>query len=565
MTALLQVDADVLSSIVKSLAKREIMSLSSTCVPLRNALRPSAFASLMWKRGDPPPQSVWNFVRHLYVETDTEDLTTYDFFQDLSGLVSIHIRGEYISDNLMHILSTATRLQLLDMACFPWKMPGSYIQYDLLPGFPPLSCQPRFIKFCSRLEMIYYDNAQLSCASRMRALRYALATLIEDIGIDHIEALEVCVEALSLPFAVPYTWTSLRKLVLTGYWVHTSDDRDAYEDPLLGTPASISDSLHLGTLLLAAPRLQVLHIRWRVPYWLPNTKCIVWPVDEQPPLSGTAIPRLEILELCNPTATDGILAQLPPSLRSLALLTHPHATQKTSVANEYELWEVNPQYPHANATLTPVELMGVLSTSPLPALRELRLSFRGLKDMRLFEYIAASFQQLEVLEFHAETGPECIWTAKELADCAHFLAPLVHLRVLRMNTFRNIYPDDEWELAMQDDTDRDSFLRSPGLLPRMTASQILFGAHHAADQMLRDGQSEDEAGDTGGAEGDVRARFPSLREVWLPISTAVDPTTRYTWVSRIWQVYHVDRGRDGRGDLRLDSGPEILMLDEQTY
>ncbi|KAI4294648.1 hypothetical protein K525DRAFT_229097 [Schizophyllum commune Loenen D] len=93
--------------------------------------------------------------------------------------------------------------------------------------------------------------------------------------------------------------------------------------------------------------------------------------------------------------------------------------------------------------MTPSALLDILSAVPLPDLRALHFSFCGPMDTRLFEYIAASFPRLEVLEFHAERSPGYLWSASDLRACADILVPLTMLRVLRVNTFRCVNRSDQ--------------------------------------------------------------------------------------------------------------------------
>ena len=92
----------------------------------------------------------------------------------------------------------------------------------------------------------------------MLAQRLTFATLLHQLDVSRVEYLEVGLEALCLPCAIAYTWSSLRTLVLTGFWIQ---DPVALEDRRVHTPAWIYEHIHLGTLIASAPRLRVLRVQ----------------------------------------------------------------------------------------------------------------------------------------------------------------------------------------------------------------------------------------------------------------------------------------------------------------
>ncbi|KAL1727607.1 hypothetical protein EV714DRAFT_216805 [Schizophyllum commune] len=442
MAPIVGLGPDVHGVISQYLCFEDLVGISSTCVTLRDTYRHLAFATLWWRRKRPPPKSLWRFFKHLHMDVDADSTFVYEFLKNLDGLESLHITSTTVSYNLMNILRLAPHIQVLDLGRLNWTTPEDIVEYPPLPGFQPIPCRPRVLKFCSSLNPSYtYFNMFDAYGSRMRAQRFPLLTLLRDIGIARLESLEVCLEALSLPFAVAYTWSSLRELVLTGLWIHPGNDRETLEDERLGIPVAMYECVHLGSLLVACPLLTILRVRWRSATWLKNPGCIVWPAAEPlPPPNLGVLAMLNVLELRNSSATDGIFSLLPPSLRSLSLLTHPHTTEREDLTLDNSLENSNRRY---GAAMTPSALVSVLSAVPLPELRALHLSFCGPMDTRLFQYIAASFPRLEVFEFHAELSPGYVWSARELRVCADALVPLTMLRVLRLNTFRCVNRSDQ--------------------------------------------------------------------------------------------------------------------------
>lgn len=552
MVSLLQTDGDVLFCITSHLGVKDLFSLSSACRQMRGTLRACLFATCFWTKGVDPPRGIWSIIRHLHINTDLQLVTDHGFFRDLSGLVSLHICGETLSPSLEYILFHASQLQTLDLARLCWKMPlgpdchGSVLcHYYPLPAFGVVTCKPRTLKFCSRLDPTYMLSGRIMYASKIRATRLSFASLLVGIGVAHIEYLEIGVEALSLPFIAPYTWSSLRQLILTGYWIPTGHRHGVLEDPQLDMPAWIFENVHLGTLLCAAPRLQVLRVRCRYASWWTYPCCVVWPPDDPPPSSGTAVAALQVFELCNPTATDGIYAQLPSTLHSLALLTHPHAMYELPVPEAEALESIDLSYSNGHAALTPPDLIHVLSATRLPDLRALRFSLRGLTDARLFEFIANAFPRLELLEFHSEAPPNWLWSVHDLEACAQAFAPLVHLRELHINTFIRVYSDSQSEqMSRQLAEDFETLERKRGIVRRKRVVTALFGTDNASP-------------------GISARRFPQLREVWLPDVLHFGSSYATMRMRRIWRMYHVERGCDGQADLRLDTGPYIDIVDKE--
>lgn len=551
------------------------MSLSSTCRQLRLILRPSLFASCRWKDADrEPPETLWSLIRHLYINTDALPYVgNYPFCDDLSALESLHICAEHASRSLVHLLESTPHLHTLDLSqlCYKDDETGNrQLFYEPLPCLPDLPSHPSTLKFGSCLDRLYTHQWRPSSmyASKMHALRLPLAALLHDIGTAHLEHLELGAEALCLPFLAAYTWTSLRELVITGFWVwHPQGDRNAMADHRLPTPATAYAHVHLGTLLAAAPRLCALRVHCRFAQWLAHPQCVVWPASEPPPPSGSAVPLLDAFELTNPTAEDGIYAQLPPSLRTLSLLTWPHLRHRVVLApihpdsrDEQELLPPADS-PKVLRTLTVAELRRVLGAAALPDLRQLRVSFRGPASVALFEQMAASFPCLELLEFHAESGPGKNWSADELAACARALSPLVHLRVLRADVFRDIYADDHLEeYLVHCDTQAEidevyavhaTWIEGRAGIGRKELVEALFGQDSGRD-------NEGHA-DCTQARLPPQVRLPALRQVWLP-ATVTQRHRNARWLRHIWYLYHVDRDRDGRADLRKDSGPHIWMV-----
>ncbi|KAL1716122.1 hypothetical protein EV715DRAFT_206006 [Schizophyllum commune] len=482
--------------------------------------------------------------RHLHIYTDIDVLEKYEFLGDLGQLNSLHVCAETISPNLDFLLYKANNVDTLDLAHLCCKSPlkfdcsghlgtpASYrLHYDALPEFHIITSRPRILRFCSRFDLVYGGAADVMMASKMRATRLPFVSLLARIDVASIQHLEVGVEALSLPSVAPYTWTSLRELILTGYMVSSPDDCKAIEDPRLGIPARMFENVHLGTLLASATRLAILRVRCRYSWWLARSRVVLWPSDELPPPSGSVLPVLEDFELRNPRADDGIFAQLPSSLRALALLTHPHTA--------HYMTPYNTSQPQGRDTLTPAELMHVLSLSRLPELRELRLSFRDLTDMRLFEYIARTFPRLQLLEFHSEAGEQRYWSAHEMIACARALSALRSLEMLRISTFGSVLSNKKWEdLARYNPPEElAAFEWGPRAIPLFRIVSALFDSEEM----------------TGGC---LLERFPLLREVWLPDVISVGYRTVFH-NQRVWRIYHVDRDHDGRRCLRLEPGPHV--------
>ena len=353
---------------------------------------------------------------HLYVQTDEADMQNFLVTHDLSRIESLHVRATRITSSLALILRSTPRIHTLDLAylyfrTFPKNIAVS-MNYPLqpLPRFPQLVSRPRVVRYCSRLDLVHEIATDVDWIEKARATRYPFATLLHELDISQVEQLEISAESLALPFAVAYTWSSLRVLVITGFWI-SNDSETPLDDARLKTPASIFEHVHLGTLINATPNLRILRIRWRYDF-LPEPRRTVWPPGDVSQLK-TFGGALEVFELYNPSALDGVYTRLPRTLRSLSLLTHPHGTHGTNMLKEYELREVNIANPYI-AVLRPLDIERILTLTELPCLRDLRLSFRGQEGTRLFDFIAETFPLLEVLELHAETGPGCIWQTPQL-------------------------------------------------------------------------------------------------------------------------------------------------------
>ncbi|KAL1727923.1 hypothetical protein FB107DRAFT_205951 [Schizophyllum commune] len=526
MTCFLDLNEDNLRDIAAYLSTKDTVALSSTRRSIRRIYAPYLFSTCRWRRYETPPRSLWHLFKHLHIHTDGPHnfLQRNDFFHDLTGLEFLHVRAENIQAGLRQILLDTPNLRTLDLARLCWKLRSSgrtedsddpdsessySLYYEPLRPFSSVACNPRVLKFCSQFDIPYGNWPEKLCAKKMRATRLSFASILTQLSTLHIEHLEVGVEVLHLPIVAAYTWMSLRELVLTGYWVSLEDDHGAYDDPNLETPSWVFGQVFLGTLLAAMPKLVALRVRCRLTWWLAHPSPFVLPVDDPLPPSGSVIPALEEFELSNPNASDGIFPQLPPCLRSLALLTHPHTAHEMSDANNRGM--------QAKFTLTPSEVIAVLSAAPLPNLQRLRFSVRelvdaGVKDV--FEYIARSFPRLELLEIHLEGPRDKMWSAHEVTACADALTPLTYLKCLRISTFNWVYSDG---------------------MPRHRVEISLFGEDDAVG---------------------AHRRFPQLREVWLP--TTIQLGTRFMMHSRrVWRIYYVDCTEGGTRFLRIDTGPHI--------
>ncbi|KAI5886449.1 uncharacterized protein SCHCODRAFT_02693223 [Schizophyllum commune H4-8] len=531
MVHFLDLNDDNLCDIAAYLSVKDTVALSSTCCTLRRTCEPFLFSTCRWKRYETPPRSLWKLIKHLHIHTDApyNFPKKNDLFHDLSRLESLHVRAENIQVGLRQILLDAPNLHTLDLARLCWKLPSSgrtedsdddpdsecnySLYYEPIGPFSSIACSPRALKFCSQFDIPYGDRPEGLCANKMRATRSSFASILVQLGIAHIEHLEVGVEALHLPIAAAYTWTSLRELVLTGYWVSPEHLSGPYDDPSLGTPSWVFGQIYLGTLLAAMPKLVAFK-------------------GDPLPSSGSVIPALEEFELSNPNARDGIFPHLPRCLRALALLTHPHTSHEMSAGNR------NMQ---AKFTLTPSEVIAVLSAAPLPELRVLRFSVRDLVDAAVkdvCEHVARAFPRLELLEIHLEDPRDKMWSAHEMTACADALTPLTHLRCLRISTFNRVYGDVFWEKIKQEESQESVELHewSRGMMPRHRIEIALFGEGDAAG---------------------THRRFPQLREVWLPNTIQLGTRFGMYGQRRVWRIYDVDCTEEGKRFLRVDPGPHI--------
>ncbi|KAL1700299.1 hypothetical protein EV121DRAFT_264252 [Schizophyllum commune] len=545
---LLVVDEDILYYLTEFLLHKDALSLSATCSRLRHLLRPSLFATCPWPWNlrqaiNAPPESAWGDIRHLYVQTDEAGMQNFLVTHDLSRIESLHVRATRITSSLALILRSTPRIHTLDLAylyfrTFPKNIAVS-MNYPLqpLPRFPQLVSRPRVVRYCSRLDLVHEIATDVDWIEKARATRYPFATLLHELDISQVEQLEISAESLALPCAVAYTWSSLRVLVITGFWI-SNDSETPLDDARLKTPASIYEHVHLGTLINATPNLRILRIRWRYNF-LPEPRRTVWPPSDVSHLK-TFGGALEVFELYNPSALDGVYTRLPQTLRSLSLLTHPHGTHGTNMLKEYELREVNIANPYI-AVLRPLDIERILTLAELPCLRDLRLSFRGQEGTRLFEFIAETFPLLEILELHAETGPGCIWQTPQLTACARALSPLSRLRSLRLNTFRRVLSQEQWMQCQERMYFHETLEQKArfGIL-RAEAVAALFGEEDSGDAKPR------------------YSRWPLLQDVWLPQACG-----DMNYLCRIWQIFDVERGRDGRPNLRESSRPLIPVHDTE--
>ncbi|KAL1744311.1 hypothetical protein HDZ31DRAFT_64220 [Schizophyllum fasciatum] len=204
-------------------------------------------------------------------------------------------------------------------------------------------------------------------------------------------------------------------------------------------------------------------------------------------------------------------------------MTYPHLTNGLTMPVQiHALTNATP----FNGTRTAEELTSLLeAAAPLPDLRVLRVSFRMLKDMRLFQRIAALFPLLELLEIHAEIGVGCLWTAKQLNDLAFELRPLTKLRILRVDTFNNVLPND--------------YVSPRAVLPPsmdIPEYQCLLESHSIREKDI------------------IRAFGPlgALSELWLPASVMLTLKRQ----KRVWRVYRLARDGD-QTRLYAESVPQI--------
>ncbi|KAI4518079.1 hypothetical protein K525DRAFT_288797 [Schizophyllum commune Loenen D] len=503
------------------LLRQDLIALSSTCTALRG-LRPLVLASCRWNDNLQPPESVWPLIKHLYIHAEhLQAVYASKFFLELDGLTSLHVEGDCISDELAKILMSTHNLTALDFSSLCYGS-GSDLRALTLPTLsclPPLSCKPRVVKFCSRHHPDYLSPLRLldKCIRKMPRVRRSCSSLLHQIDVSKVETLEVGMEALSLPFASAYPWTSLTTLVVNGISLHPDDTYEDFgNEPEMRAHAYV----HLGTMLMTAPRLRVLRMLCRC-YRGQHPHCTAWPADEPPPPSGTAIPDLEELDIRNPAFDEGLLHQLPSSLRKLSLMAYPHILHNTLPLAFYLLAEARP----IRGIRTAEELIDILEARPMPDLRQLRLSFRLHADMMLFERITTLFPLLEVLEIHAEIGPGCLWTPDELIDFARTLAPLANLRVLKVSTFNKVLPgppadDEDWVICCIGEPDEGE---DPEEFMEMRMREVRY--HRWMNGLRAD---------------DIEQAFGPLEgvsEFWLPTMVRTDLRR---W-RRVWQVYRIAR------------------------
>ncbi|KAL1716136.1 hypothetical protein EV715DRAFT_205992, partial [Schizophyllum commune] len=473
---------------------------------------------------------------------------------DLSNIESVHLRATFISTCISYIVNNTPRLHTLDLRflCSTMYQRADPINFEELDAFPPLVTHPRVLHFCSQTEGAGSGFAPDECTSRMRGTRFPFATLLHQLDVGQIEHLEVGAEALSLPFAVTYTWSSLRELIITRIRMH-NDPQTPLDDPRLKTPASAHEAVHLGTLVCAAPQLRVLRVRCHRSDLYPHVQWTVWPPDDPPLPSRSSMPAIEEFELYNPFATDGVYKYLPSTLRTLSLLNYPHV-QCATLATEG--WEIQPPPYPMDGVLRPAGLMHALTAVSAPELRTLHISFRDVDDTRLWTRIADLFPLLEVLELHDEIGPGSIWGATKLASCARALSSLSHLRSLRLNTFRRVLDAEDWkgypgEREVYETPDQKA---RAGILMEDVKS-ALFGD---------DVGSQSKHVDTG-PPTDLTSRWPELRDVWLPTSVYQFPyRSRVPRLFRHWKVYDVYRDDCGQRYMRPRSRHAIPRASDAT-
>ncbi|KAL1753250.1 hypothetical protein FB107DRAFT_276892 [Schizophyllum commune] len=540
---LADVSQDILLYFEQYLLRQDLIALSSTCTALREGLRPLVFASCRWNDNLQPPESVWPLIKHLYIHAEhLQAVYASKFFLELGGLTSLHVEGDCISDELAKILISAHNLTTLDFSSLCYGS-GSDLRALTPPPlycFPPLSCKPRMVKVCSRHHSDYLSPLRLldKCIRRTSQVRRSFSSILHQIDVSKVETLEVGMEALSLPFASAYTWMSLTTLVVTGISLHPDD---AYEDIKTEPEMRAHAYVHLGTMLMTAPRLRVLRILCRC-HRGQHSHCTAWPADEPPPPSGTAIPELEELDIRNPAFDEGLLRQLSSSLRRLSLMAYPHILHNTLPLAYYLLAETR----QIRGIRTAEELIDILSARPMPDLRQLRLSFRLHADMILFERIATLFPLLEELEIHAEIGPGCLWTPDELIEFARTLAPLANLRVLKVSTFNKVLPrppedDEDWVICCIGEPDEGE---DPEEFMTMRLREVRY------HRWMNGFRADDIVHAFGPLEG--------VSEFWLPTMVRTDLRR---W-RRVWQVYRIAREN---GVARLCLQPGLIEMIEDGY
>ncbi|KAI4519450.1 hypothetical protein K525DRAFT_362810 [Schizophyllum commune Loenen D] len=521
----LQTQVDIVFQITDLLSPKDSLSLSSTCRQLRWLLRPILFCTCPWKNDLPihePPESVWDTIRHLYVQIDDDDCDLYKYLtqHNLSNIESVHFRATFISTCISYIVNNTPRLHTLDLRflCSTMYQRADPINFEELDAFPPLVTHPRVLHFCSQTEGAGSGFAPDECTSRMRGTRFPFATLLHQLDVGQIEHLEVGAEALSLPFAVAYTWSSLRELVITRIRMH--DPQTPLNDPRLKTPASAHEAL------------RVLRVRCQRSDLYPHVQWTIWPPDDPPLPSRSSMPAIEEFELYNPFATDGVYKYLPSTLRTLSLLNYPHV-QCATLATEG--WEIQPPPYPMDGVLRPAGLMHALSAGQTS-------SFRDVDDTRLWTRIADLFPLLEVLELHDEIGPGSIWDTTKLASCARALSSLSYLRSLRLSTFRRVLDAEDWkgypgEREVYETPDQKA---RAGILMGDVKS-ALFG-----DDVGSQSKHVDTRPPT-----DLTSRWPELRDVWLPTSVYQFPyRSRVPRLFRHWKVYGVYRDDCGQRYMR---------------
>ncbi|KAL1744305.1 hypothetical protein HDZ31DRAFT_38936 [Schizophyllum fasciatum] len=520
------VNLDVLLSIRPHLSREDELNLSSTCSTVRALLRPYIFSSYHWDDSSEPLRSLWPLIKHLYVHSDgLRMIDVSGFFRNLNHLCSIHVKGDQITPALASVLAAAPNLHTLDFSylCYRNEDPNmSSLLWPTIGAFPSLSCKPRAISFCSRHGAAYLDVDDCwYCEEKIYISRDSFASLLREIDISLVEGLEVGVEAMSLPFATAYTWASLRVLIITGKSLHPAD-----ASPELGVNPDIRAhaNVHLGTILQSAPHLRVLRILCRCLDRVTYPHYVVWPSREPLPPLGTVIPSLEDLDFRNPSLDEGLLGQLPPSLKALSLMCYPHLTHGTTDS----LWPLRTMEP-VRGTRTADELTALLEITALPELRQLRISFRLLEDMSLFRCISARLPLLEVLEVHAEIGIGCLWTPEQLRQFALALESLKRLRELRINTFCNVLfvPGEEEDLSDMSDEEAVEELRS-------------YGHHRWWRGIHADLIAE------------ALATLQGVSRFWLPSTVAISRRRD----KRVWRTYWIDREED-IPRLRMDPDSHI--------
>ncbi|EIW63417.1 uncharacterized protein TRAVEDRAFT_34554 [Trametes versicolor FP-101664 SS1] len=154
---------------------------------------------------------------------------------------------------------------------------------------------------------------------------------------------------------------------------------------------------------------------------------------------GFPWPNLEVLTVSYPHPDDGLYAHLPSSLQELTLRCFPRHYVATATGKEGDFMRRH-MYDSGWCSSLPsssAEILGVLCrcSSSLVCLRHLDIEFEESdEDIQLLRYIATAFSTLTFLQFlRYRKSSEHPQHTTSCADLGHALAPLTHLRLLRVH------------------------------------------------------------------------------------------------------------------------------------